>query len=607
MKKKINTLDVFCIASGVMISSGIFILPGIAFDRTGPSIFVSYALAGAAALAGSMSMIELATAMPKAGGDYFFITRVFGPLPGILSGFFSWFAISLKTAFAVFGIAEVISAVSGVDLHLAAVVAACFFILLNLYGVSTAVKFEVVIVISLILIMITYTTAGITQVKVEKFIDFAPGGINSVFMTAGFVFISFGGLLKVAALSEEVDEPGKTLPAGIISAVVAVTLLYSLLLIVLVGTSEPENLRKSLSPVADSAFTFLGTKGYYLLSLAALLAFISTANAGIMSASRYPVALGKDGLLPAVFSRASAKGVPFFSVVFTGGLIIFSLFWDLEVLVKNASAITLAAYILTNVALVVIRESGVQNYSPAFRAPFYPWLQIFSAGVFIFLISEIGVAAVESIAILAALSVAIYLLYGRKHFKGEYALMYLVQRIINRDMTSNDLEDELRKILSSRDSIEADRFHELVEDSPVIDLEGPLLRNEFFSIVADKCPGLDTESEKDDFVKLMQKREDESSTAISSFIAVPHIIIEGEGVFRMVIARVKKGVAFSEKENQVKAVFVLAGSKDERQFHLQALSAIAQIAQSGDFQKKWQAARNSENLRDILLLGRKSG
>ena len=72
LKKNISFVGVFSIASGAMISSGIFILPGLAYDKTGPSVFISYFLAGILALIGILSVIELSTAMPKAGGDYFF-------------------------------------------------------------------------------------------------------------------------------------------------------------------------------------------------------------------------------------------------------------------------------------------------------------------------------------------------------------------------------------------------------------------------------------------------------------------------------------------------------------------------------------------------------
>lgn len=86
LRKELGLLDVYCIATGAMISSGIFILPGLAHMRAGPSVVLSYLLAGGLAAIGMLNAAELATAMPKAGGDYFFITRSLGPAVGSIAG-----------------------------------------------------------------------------------------------------------------------------------------------------------------------------------------------------------------------------------------------------------------------------------------------------------------------------------------------------------------------------------------------------------------------------------------------------------------------------------------------------------------------------------------
>ena len=79
-----------------MISSGLFILPGLAFAKAGPAVILSYMLAGIFCLPTLLSMAELTTAMPKAGGDYFYIMRGFGPLLGTVAGFSTWFSLSLN-------------------------------------------------------------------------------------------------------------------------------------------------------------------------------------------------------------------------------------------------------------------------------------------------------------------------------------------------------------------------------------------------------------------------------------------------------------------------------------------------------------------------------
>ena len=102
--------------------------------------------------------------------------------------------------------------------------------------------------------------------------------------------------------------------------------------------------------------------------------------------------------------------------------------------------------------------------------------------------------------------------------------------------------------------------------------------------------------------KLLTEREAESSTAISDGLAIPHIIIDGKAQFEIVVARSKKGISFGKDTPPVHIVFALAGSRDERNFHLQVLMAIAQIVQNRDFLKSWGKADGIEDLRNLILL-----
>ncbi|RKX83730.1 MAG: hypothetical protein DRP57_07380, partial [Spirochaetes bacterium] len=103
-RKSLGLLEVFAIASGAMISSGIFVLPSVVFSIAGPGIILSYFLAGLMVIPGLLSKAELATAMPKSGGTYFFAERSLGPAVGTFVGLANWFSISLKSAFALIGI-----------------------------------------------------------------------------------------------------------------------------------------------------------------------------------------------------------------------------------------------------------------------------------------------------------------------------------------------------------------------------------------------------------------------------------------------------------------------------------------------------------------------
>ena len=113
MRRELRLFGVFAVASGAMISSGLFILPGLAHDLAGPAVVISYVIAGIMTIPGMLSIAEMSTAMPKAGADAFSVMRSLGPGVGTVSGLLSWFSLSMKSAFALVGLAVFVSHVAG--------------------------------------------------------------------------------------------------------------------------------------------------------------------------------------------------------------------------------------------------------------------------------------------------------------------------------------------------------------------------------------------------------------------------------------------------------------------------------------------------------------
>ena len=603
LKKELGLLDVFCIASGAMISSGLFILPGIASARTGPSLFISYIIASFLALPALLSKAELATAMPKAGGDYFFITRTMGLSVGTIGGAASWFSLSLKSAFALVGMGAYVSLIMDVPVNIIAILLCIFFVAINIKGAKEAGMFQRFLVAGLFAALIFYIIKGFAAVDVHRFVPFMPYGKMSVFATAGFVFISYGGLTKIASLAEEVRSPGRNIPLGMILSIITVSIFYALVIFVTTGVLDPEKLYHSLTPIADGAEMSMGVFGNAVMAVAALLAFISTANAGIMAASRYPIAMARDKIVPAFFKKINKKyKTPHVSIMITGVFMIVAiLFLKLELLVKVASTFLILLYIFINIAVIIMRESKIQNYRPTFRAPLYPWIQI--AGILsgCFLIVEMGKTTYVITISLALVAFIWYFIYVRPNVKKEFALIHVIERITAKELTTSFLEKELKSILRERDDIVEDRFDKLINGSTILDIDEPLSMEELFNRIA-------TSAEKElgissgEIYNLLIKREKESSTVIRVGLAIPHLVVEGNNKFRIILARCKGGVKFPESKMPVHIVFVLAGTKDERNFHLRALAAIAEIAQSITFDKMWLNARNTEELRDIILL-----
>ena len=104
---------------------------------------------------------------------------------------------------------------------------------------------------------------------------------------------------------------------------------------------------------------------------------------------------------------------------------------------------------------------------------------------------------------------------------------------------------------------------------------------------------------------MLLAREKESSTALSPGLAIPHIMVDGSGVFELLLVRSGKGIVFPDMVQPVHALFALFGSRDERNFHLTALMAIAQITQQKNFLKNWLQAKNVEELKNLVLLGKR--
>lgn len=606
LKKEIGFIGIFSISTGAMISSGIFILPGIAYAKAGPAVVISYLIAGILALLGILSTIELSTAMPKAGGDYYFINKTLGPLMGTISGLLGWLALSLKSAFAIFGISEIIFLLTKWNPLLISLILCSIFAYLNIIGAKESTKFQILLVGGLISLIVIYIVFGVSQIDLDLFKPFISKDISSIFITAGFIFISFGGLLKVSSIAEEVKNPKKNLPLGIISSVIAVTFLYVMILIVTIGTLEPNKLISSYTPVADSARIIMGSPGFIIISIASLLAFITTANAGIMAASRYLLALGRDDLLPKGISKISKRfHTPIFSIIITGVIIYASLLLPLEGLIKIASTIILSSYVLTNLSVIILRESKMINYQPSFKAPFYPWLQLFGIIIFSYFIFDLGLDAIEVIILFLIGSFLVYFIYGKRKGKREYALLYLLKRIVDKNLTGeNLLESELKEVLKKRDSMEKGRVSDLIKKSIILDLEGPLELEQFFNIVSEHI-SKKLKLPKEKILKLLLQRQRESKPIISDFAAILHIVIEENEKLLLIAVRCKEGIRFNKKSAHIKAVFLLNGAMKDKILQLRVLASIRTLIRQRYFKKKWLQAKSKNRLKAIILLSKR--
>ncbi len=590
-----------------MISSGLFILPAIAYAKAGPAVVFSYILAGILVFPAMLAKAELATAMPKAGGVYFFIERSMGAPIGTIGGFASWFSLSFKSAFALLGLgifATLINpGITKTQIKLIAVGCCLFFMLVNIIGAKHTGRFQVALVLSLIGILLLYVLRGFISVQPDRFTPFMPFGLGSVVATAGLVFVSFGGLTKIACVAEEVKNPGRNIPLGMFLAFGVVMVLYAAVVFVTVGLLDSTQLSNSLTPISLGAGTFMGNYGSLILAFAAVLAFASTANAGILTASRDSMAMSRDYLLPKFLQRVNARTkTPHFSIIVTAAfMIIVILFLRLEDLVKTASTLKILLFLFVNLSVIVMRESRIQSYRPKFRSPLYPWAQILAVGGYGFLIFQMGWGPLLITAIFIACAFVWYLIYAKSRVSRRAALVHVIERVTARELVDATLPDELREIIIERDEIVEDRFDQLIKDCEILDIQGKTSAEKIFRQVSAILAERLGTNEYVLFEKFLH-REAEGGTVIQPGFAIPHIVVEGENKFDILLVRAVDGIDFPHAPDPVKVMFVLTGSKDQRNYHLRALMAIAQIAQEKQFEQRWLTARDPAEIRNLILL-----
>jgi len=612
LRKQLGALDVFAVAAGAMISSGLFVLPAIAFTEAGPAVILSYLFASILIIPSVLSKAELSTAMPRAGGTYFFVERSLGPIWGLFSGLANWFSVALKSAFAIVGMAllieVVLQMVFPVQLepwHFKTIAVLCClaFTALNIISVKHTSRFQVLLVGILLTILALFVLFGVSSVEAVRYKGFIEKGWAAVFATSGLVFISFGGLTKVASIAEEVKYPGKNLPLGMILAWFAVTVFYLGVIIITVGVIDGQELAASHIPISLAASKFMGSAGFAILGLAAIAAFVTTANGGILAASRSPLAMSRDRLLPPLLAHINSRfKTPHISILLTGGFMIAAIvFLDIVVLVKTASTLMIILFILDNASVIIMRESRIQSYRPMFKSPLYPYIHIFAIIAYGVLIIDMGLVPLLITAGFIGLSAAWFLLYVYRRVSRASAVMHVVERVTDRELKTVTLENELRDILLERDDIIEDRFDQLIRECEVLDIQGEESAEKIFRQVSGILAGRLGTNEFVLFEKFLH-REAEGGTVVQPGFAIPHIVVEGENKFDILLVRARDGINFPHAPDPVRIMFVLAGSKDERNYHLRALMAIAQIAQEKQFEQRWLAARDTQGLRNLILL-----
>jgi len=417
---------------GGTVGVGILRTPGLVAARLPHPwlIAAAWLLGGGYALLGTLSVVELGTALPAAGGWYVYARRAFGDAVGFAVGWSDWLAQSAALAFLAVSVGD-----------FAAALVPALTPAAKLLALATLAVFAVVQWLGLR--ESSWTQEATSLVKGLAFVAFVvvcfwhgPEPAAAAAASAGApqtglgllslvgavialqsVIVTYDGWYSAIYFTEEDRDPGRNLPRSALGGVLVTIALYLLVNLALLRVLSVPELAASSLPAADVAQAVFGGAGGPIVTALSLVSLLSVVNAVLMLATRILFAIARDGLFTSFATRVSASGTPVPAMlVTTGAGMLLVLSGSFEQLVAIASVLLVIVYSAGFLALFVLRRREPDLPRP-FRVPGYPWVPLVAlVGSLAFLVGNVASDARSSVwaAGLLALSYPVYRLLAAR-------------------------------------------------------------------------------------------------------------------------------------------------------------------------------------------------
>ncbi|KAG2688815.1 hypothetical protein I3843_09G112200 [Carya illinoinensis] len=374
MKKVLNWWDLIWFSIGAVMGAGIFVLTGEAIrNDAGPAVVISYIISGISALLSVLCYTEFAVELPVAGGSFAYLRVELGDFmayitagnilfeyivggAGVARSWTSYFATLCNHKPNDFRIT--VSSLADDYNHLdpiaiAISIAVCVGACLSIKGSS---RFNSITTILHIIILIFIVAAGLTKANPANFETFMPFGIEGVFKASALLFFAYLGFDGVATLGEEVKNPGRDIPIGLIGSMSIVIVIYCILAAT-VSLMQPYTQVDADAPFTV-AFQAVGMNwAKYIVAFGALKGMTTVLLANIIGQARYFTHIARTHMAPPVLAVINEKtGTPMnATIIMTVANSIVAFFTSLDVLANLLSISTLFIFSLVAVALIVRR------------------------------------------------------------------------------------------------------------------------------------------------------------------------------------------------------------------------------------------------------------
>jgi basic amino acid/polyamine antiporter, APA family len=436
LKKSLGAFDLTMLGVGAVVGAGIFVLPGkIASEMTGPSIIISFIIAGIACALAALCYSEFASSVPVAGSAYTYSYAVFGELVAWILGWALLLEYGLASASVASGWSSYLQdLLAGFNIHLPhalsgafnpgagtiidlpAVLIVLIIAFLLTWGIRESAKVNAVMVLIKVAVVILFIVVGIWYVKPVNWTPFAPFGFHGIVTGAATVFFAYIGFDAVSTAAEEVKNPQRNMPIGIIASLIICTLLYIILSSVLTGIVPFTHLLGVANPVAFGLQYIHQNWVAGFLSLGAIVGMTTVILVMTYGGTRLVYAMSRDGLLPSSLSKVNKRfKTPVVNTwVFSIIIAFFGGFISLDKLAEMVNIGTLFAFTMVSLGIFFLRNMKDAPKS-VFRVPFYPILPALSFLLCFYLILNLKWITWLSFGIWLVIGLIIYASYGSRH------------------------------------------------------------------------------------------------------------------------------------------------------------------------------------------------
>ncbi|MBN2396665.1 MAG: amino acid permease, partial [Candidatus Atribacteria bacterium] len=219
LKRNVGLLGVVAIAAGSVIGAGPMVLAQGASELCGPAVWLAYLIIGLPLIIVAISYAAVGSAMPMEGGTYYYPTRVYSPFIGFLSGWTRWLAYITPVAITAIAFSNHIHpTIPGIPESVLMVAFIAFFYIINIFGIKISSITQSIMFIILVIGLLAFGLKGLTTIKPEYMTPLQPFGLSGTIRAAALVFFAYVGFTTAAEIGDEVIDPGKNVPWGMVIA-----------------------------------------------------------------------------------------------------------------------------------------------------------------------------------------------------------------------------------------------------------------------------------------------------------------------------------------------------------------------------------------------------